>query len=184
MPCRKIHGSTTSCESAGWNTTIQATGKWYPWKFFDLNETPLRYYRDAIVQARESLSSMGIGWQIGCYLNHSNPCPMLADDEGAEFLAHPIFLSGDLTEDYHPLIVDYDLEKKCYRLHQGTLHPRPPFPDHQIYIDDVVFPVDFDVADFGVMGLITLDSLICESVDPLEIADEINCRSFIPWIDD
>ncbi len=161
----------------------QFTGTWRPWEDFQLTETPLHRYRQALVRARDAFSRAGLRWRIGCYLNHSNPCPMLIDESGAHFLSHPIFLSGDLSDDFNPMIVDYELETGQYRLTRCTLHPRPPYPDHNIMMEDIVFPVDFDVADFGVVGLITQDYLICESSDLQEIAGEIEKRSYIEWED-
>ena len=113
----------------------QTSGLWQPWANFSLNDSPLYEYRNAMVDAHKKLAAFELGWRIGVYLNHSNPCPKLIDEEGAEFLSHPIFLSGDITEDFTPVILDYDLVTKQYRLYRCTQHPRPPYPDDHIELD-------------------------------------------------
>lgn len=162
----------------------QATGEWKPWEDFKLKETPLYEYRDAIVRARDRFYGLDLGWRVGVYLNHSNPCPLLIDQQGAKFLSHPIFLSGDISDEPHPLIVDFDLEEKVYRLFRCTSYHRQPFPDNSQKHEDILFPVDFDCADFGCVALLTLDRLIIKSADLLKIYEQIKYRSYQPWEED
>lgn len=159
----------------------QATGEWRPWDEFQLEETPLYEYRSAMVRAKEKFRSLDLGWRIGVYLNHSNPCPMLIDENGVQFLSHPIFLAGDIYDDPNPLIVDYDLDEKVYRLHRCTAHARPPFPDNHIKLEEILFPVDFDVADFGCVALLTLDQLLCKTDNLIELYQEIRKHDFVDW---
>ena len=161
----------------------QATQTWQPWNQFRLTDTPLFHYREAMIRARERFFGLGLGWNIGVYLNHSNPCPMLID-QGASFLSHPIFLSGDISNDEHPCVVDYDLESRTYRLFRCTCYARPPYPEHETQIEEILFPVDFDVADFGCIALLTQDELLCQTADLFELYEAIAEQQFTEWNDE
>ena len=158
----------------------QAARQWKPWDQFQLTDTPLFHYREAIVKARDRFFGLGLGWNIGVYLNHSNPCPMLID-QGASFLSHPIFLAPDIADEEHPYIVDYDLERHVYRLFRCTSYARPPYPEHEAKIDEILFPVDFDVADFGCVALLTQDELILQTADLFELYEAIIELEFTEW---
>ncbi|MDF1751810.1 MAG: hypothetical protein P1U89_03445 [Verrucomicrobiales bacterium] len=162
----------------------QKSRQWKPWNEFQLDETPLYEYREAMVKARDRFFGLDLGWRIGVYLNHSNPCPLLIDQSGAEFLSHPIFLSGDISDETNPLVVDYDLKEKVYRLFRCSAYHRQPYPENYQKHEDVLFPVDFDCADFGCVALLTLDKLLLKSADLLEIYEEIRLNEYEPWLDD
>ncbi len=168
----------------GVNYLDQRSGQWRPWTEYRLENCPLYEYRRAILRARQMFARLDLGWRIGVYLNHSNPCPMLMDQEGAYFLEHPIFLSGNIEDDEHPVILDYDLQRKEYRLLSCTAHARPPFPDHQIELEEVLFPVDFDCADFGCVGLLAVDRLIYSSSDLISIYHAIRQQAYTEWYDE
>ncbi|MDF1815238.1 MAG: hypothetical protein P1V20_23765, partial [Verrucomicrobiales bacterium] len=55
----------------------QKAKSWKPWQQFELEKTPLFEYREAMVRARDRFFGLDLGWRIGVYLNHSNPCPLL-----------------------------------------------------------------------------------------------------------
>ncbi len=177
-PGYAIHGNPRfdyKLRIGGMEYLDQRDGLWRPWAEFDPDDCPLSELRRAIDVMDMMLSfrsNEAAEWYPAVYLNHTNPCVRLMDEEGAEFLCNPLYLvrSGGGNR---PFLIDYDLETSEYRFIRAKVHAHPPFPDDQLEIEEWEFPVRYDIAKWGYVGLMTVDQEIFRSRQIDEVADQV-----------
>ncbi|MEO0414827.1 MAG: hypothetical protein AAF226_07730 [Verrucomicrobiota bacterium] len=159
---------------------------WKPWDQFSLEDCPLYTCRRALYAARQRFQEEGLEWGLVIYFNHSNPCEKLTDDLGLRHFSQPMFLSADFSNQDSGLLVDYDLRSRSYRLLKISYHQHPPYPNDHLEYDptQVAFPIAFDVADHGILGLITIDEVMWASPDIEQILNALyrDPPQYVPWM--